>query len=63
MTDKDRELCRKALELKEHCASMENCTGCVFNSTGRPNKCDIAFSHFNGEIAAEPRDWEVCTAL
>ena len=63
MTDKDRELCRKALELKEHCTSMENCTGCVFNSTGRPNECDIAFSHFNGEIAAEPRDWEVCIAL
>lgn len=55
----NNKLYNNALELKEYCKSRENCIRCIFNRTNNPDECDIAFSHFNGEKAAKPEDWEL----
>lgn len=56
---KNSDLKQTALVLKENCSERTTCRGCAFNSSGKQSECDIAFSHFNGEKAARPRDWEL----
>lgn len=56
---KNSDLRQTALVLKENCKKRTTCRGCAFNSSGVQLQCDISFSHFDGEKAALPREWEV----